>query len=242
MMQAKDKGIVDVKLDLAYCYENGIEVDGRSSTKAYLDLKEAVRIYRKTWKEGGVEALDAQASLGMCYIMGRGVQKNFLRGLSHIRETCVEGSSRGWQYLGDCYRYGHGVVQNFDTSVLHYNRAIVESRGATNVVKSHLALGEMCEEGVGTRYMEHKAYYYYKFAAERYNTEAQWKMGLMFEEGREVDIHFDRAFYYFKLSARGGHEKAQERAGEYLIRGQAVERTRVSTIDTIEDAAGPPKI
>jgi len=86
--------------------------------------------------------------------------------------------------------------------------------------------------------MEHKAYYYYKFAAERYNTEAQWKMGLMFEEGREVDIHFDRAFYYFKLSARGGHEKAQERAGEYLIRGQAVERTRVSTIDTIEDAAG----
>lgn len=107
-------------------------------------MEEAVPIYRMTWERRGVEALDPQPSLGMCSILGRGVHKNVQRGLKHIPETCVEGSSRGWQYLGDWFRYGYGVIQNYNTSVLHYNQAIAESRGAMNAVKS---LGEMHEEG-----------------------------------------------------------------------------------------------
>lgn len=41
MMEAKDRGINDVKLDLAYFYELGIEVDKRSPSTAYTLLKEA---------------------------------------------------------------------------------------------------------------------------------------------------------------------------------------------------------
>jgi len=156
------------------------------------DADEAARIYRETFRRGGIESIDARACYGRCLIMGNGAERNVRRGLFHLRKACVAAKSEGWKILGDCYRYGYGVKQNYDTSVTYYNRAIVENWDISNVNLAHLSLGELCDQGVGLSRMQHNSYYYYSFAADRYNVNAAWKVGQMFEEGRGVDVHLDR--------------------------------------------------
>lgn len=237
MMEAKYRGIVDVKLDLAYCYENGIEVDIRSPSKAFTltkeayesgviwspcemarffqegigvdqNLDEAARISRDAFQRGVIEAIDARERYGMCLILGRGVGRNTRLGLSHLRKACVPAKSERWKLLGDCYRYGYGVKQNYYISVMHYNRVIDETWDILNVGLAYLLLAELHEQGEGLSQMHCNAYHYYLFAADRYNVYAACKVGQTLEEGRGVDVHSDRVFHYFNLSARGGHPRA----------------------------------
>lgn len=108
------------------------------------------------------------------------------KGLILVRESCNESSSTRWGILEDCYRHGYGVEQNFNTAVFYYNRAIAVNRGIGALVLAHVALGEMKKEGQGIRNIKHGSHYYYLYAADRFYTSAQWKVGQMLETGKGV--------------------------------------------------------
>jgi len=223
--KAYDSGGLWGSKHLAIYYANGFGVEQ--------NFKEAARIHHDTYKEGGFESTVSQAYYGHCLIRGLGVRQDVDRGFKLLRGACTEKWSVGWALLGDCYRHGYGIEQNYDTAVQHYNRAIEATYGGS--VLAHLSLGEMSEAGQGLSQMNHETIYYYKFAAENFNSAALWKLGRMFENGIDVDIDVTRAFEYFKLSARGGYIEAQNTAGGYL--GDILERPRISAVATIEEAA-----
>lgn len=117
MMEAKKGGVTDVLLDLAYCYEMGIEVNRRNPTEAFSLTKEAVEsgvmwsslelasyyengigveenwkegagIYREIFERDGIEAKSARACYAMCLIRGRGVEKNVAKGFKLLQQSC----------------------------------------------------------------------------------------------------------------------------------------------------------
>lgn len=85
--------------------------------------------------------------------------------------------------------------------------------------------------------MEHKAYNYYKYAADRYNARAQLKVALLYEQEKGVDANDEHAFHYLKLSARGGNLLARKKAGEYITRRHRVERFFISELDEVGNAS-----
>lgn len=51
------------------------------------------------------------------------------------------------------------------------------------MVEAHHMLGTLFEKGEGLPQSHKQAAYYFMYAADRYYTEAQWKVGSMFENG-----------------------------------------------------------
>lgn len=68
LMEAKKKGILDVNLDLAFCYEHGLAVEKQCPAKDYELTKEAY----------GYGGLWASIQLAIYYQSGFGVRPSFL--------------------------------------------------------------------------------------------------------------------------------------------------------------------
>jgi len=97
-MEAKEKGIKDVYLDLAYCYESGIEVERRSPTKAF-------ELTKKAYEHGG---LWASKHLAIYYEKRFGVEKNLDEAARKHHAPVAQA------YYGHCLIRGMGVKQNVD--------------------------------------------------------------------------------------------------------------------------------
>lgn len=105
-----------------------------------------------------------------CFVLGKGVERNFSKGLSIIKESCVANVATGWNTLGDCYRYGYGVDRSNDQAIWNYNKAISANLGVRALVDGHMSLGDMYEKGEGLPKVPKQAAYHFMFAADRYKT------------------------------------------------------------------------
>lgn len=165
------------------------------------------------------------------------MQKNVKKGLRILRESCVDNSTIGWNLLGDCYRHGYGVQKNAKQAANYYTKATNANVGMRALNNAHASLADMYMKGEGLDKSREQAVYHLMYAADRYDSAAQYKVALLFEVGNGVDQHIDRAVLYFKLSARGGNALAQLKSGEYVQKGQGVEHPRKLEIDMLEQAA-----
>jgi len=252
--------------ELALCYQHGIEVGTRDPKKAYellqdaydsgmkfsgarvahyyergfgvkRDEKRAAEIYREVYTRGGEEGLQVQGYYGMCFILGKGVERNVPKGFDIIKESCVANVATGWNALGDCYRHGYGVDRNVDQAIWNYNKAISANLGVRALVDAHMSLADMYEKGEGLPRVPKQAAHHFMYAAERYNADAQFKVALMYEVGEGVDLNVDRAVMYFKLSARGGNSHAFLKAEEYLQKGHGIQNSTTLSIEDVQKVA-----
>lgn len=259
LKEGSQAGSYEANDTLAECYKNGIEVKMRCTSSAFelmkiayengaawsgtnlaryyeegigteRDYAIAARMYKKLYDGGGIEGAYAQPYYARCLILGRGLRKNVRKGLRLLNEGCAASSkSSSWDILGDCYRYGHGINRNKTKAIDSYKRSIALNRGAESAVLSHYSLAEMHASGEGLPQSYENSLYYYMYAADRYHNKAQWKLAIMFEHGLGIDLNTDRAVMYFKLCTKGGNEEAHLKVEWYLVKGQGVERTRIST-------------
>jgi len=109
LTRASQAGEVGANVDLARCYETGIQVERRSPSTAFKliesayqsrviwaarktaryyelgigtdqDESRAALIYKEVYEGGGMEALDAQPHFALALILGRGIEQNVRKG------------------------------------------------------------------------------------------------------------------------------------------------------------------
>ena len=76
--------------------------------------------YRKAANQGNAKA---QYSLGMCYIWGHGVKKDFVKAVYWLQKSAMQGNAEAQYNLGVCYENGDGVKKNLTEAIKWYTLA-----------------------------------------------------------------------------------------------------------------------
>lgn len=84
------------------------------------DYTEAVKWFRKAAGQGHDQA---QAFLGLTYIMGRHVPQDYAEALKWYRKAAEQGNARAQRTLGSMYYLGQGVPQDYVQAHKWYNLA-----------------------------------------------------------------------------------------------------------------------
>lgn len=104
----------------------------------------------------------AEAGLGLLYMLGQGVRRDFSKAVSLFRESADKGVASAQNALGFVYAHGQGVTKDLEQSVTGYRKAAEQG-----VPNAQLNLGIAYEEGSGgvKQDFDQAAFWYGKAAA-----------------------------------------------------------------------------
>ena len=88
------------------------------------DDLEAVKWYRKAAEKNNPEAM---VSIGVCYHLGKGVEKNLKEAVKWFRKAADLGNDDAMRNLGRCYEKGEGVEKNIDQAVYWYKKGAAKN-------------------------------------------------------------------------------------------------------------------
>jgi TPR repeat protein len=106
----------------------------------------------------------AQNSLGMLYLIGKGVPQNTQEAVRYLSLSAAAGSPLGQNNLGGLYRGGRGVPRDYVTAAKWFSAAAAQGNSA-----GMYNLGLMYEMGQGMAAEPFHAYMWYALAAEQGN-------------------------------------------------------------------------
>lgn len=153
-------------------------------------------------EQGNVEA---QYDLGMAYIKGQSVQKNYQIAKEWLEKSAMQDYPGALGFLGVMYQNGLGVEKNYAKAMDFLNRAA--SKGNIDAMAS---LGQMYSDGEGVERNYSKAVEYLKPAANAGNWGAQYTLGAMYADGRGVPQDYVEAHKWFNILAAVGFEQVVE--------------------------------
>ncbi len=132
--------------------------------------------------------------LGYSYQHGKGVARNYRRGVKIYRKACAGGNMAACSNLAYCYEHGKGVVRNRGRAVKLYHRAC---NGDNRIACYNL--GSCYEFGRG-------AARDYRRSCDGGTLTACYNMALMFKYGRGVAKDRGKALLLFRKACAGGHK------------------------------------
>ena len=177
------------------------------------DFAGAVKWYRKAAEQGHAGAktrlsiaesfseaeqgdVRAQNKLGMLYAEGRGVDEDHAEAVKWFRKAAEQGFAAAQFNMGFCYENGRGVYKDLTEAVKWYRKAAAQGHSKAREYLSFL-------ENV--------------FAAEKGDTEAQYKVGNYYFSRN----NFSEAAEWYRKAAEQGHSKARTRLGDcYYNKGE----------------------
>jgi hypothetical protein len=147
----------------------------------------------------------AQYNLGMVYLKGEGVTRDYTEATRWYRKAGEQGHSDAQSNLGAMYFEGRGVEQDCDEAVKWLRLAAEQghSKAQFNLGFAHT------QEAMGRNYAE--AAKWYVEAAGRGHSGAQYNLGLMYEGGLGVEASESQAMQQYALAAAQGFPGAQQR-------------------------------
>jgi TPR repeat protein len=225
-----NQGYAEAQYNLAYCYENGINVP-----KSWL---EAFNLYKLaasqghpksqytlgTWYDRGYHVMrneyeavkyyrlaahnsyqPAQCNLAFCYYRGLGVEQDIKEAVRLYKQAADKGYAAAQYNLGIMYERGH-IEKNLYRAVVWYERA-TEQRYPPAL----FALGRCYENGQGVAERdEKKAVDLYRKAANLGLSDAQYRLAYCYENGIGVEEKkLEEAFRFYKQAASQGHARSQ---------------------------------
>lgn len=112
--KAADQGYAEAQFDLwrLHYYQGDLHY--------YRDDGQAVFWYQKAAEQGHAEA---QFALGLLYINGDGVSRDYARALFWFRRAAEQGHVNSYLLLGSMHKNGEGVVRNYAQAVYWYQKA-----------------------------------------------------------------------------------------------------------------------
>ena len=201
-----DKGEVEAKFYLAFCYGNGQGVPQ--------DYSKAVYWYEKAADQGFALA---QNNLGILYENGLGVAQDYSKAVYWYEKAANQNFAQAQYNLGNCY-YGHqGVSQDYSKAVYWYEKAADQ-----NFAQAQYNLGVIYENGQGVPQDYSKAFYWYKKAADQNFAQAQYNLGVFYTNGTGVSQDYSKAVYWYKKAADQDYAQAQYNLGVFYANGQGV--------------------
>ena len=164
------------------------------------NYKQAKRYYERAMSLGDISA---KVGLGILYLYGNGVKKNYKKAYELFYEAAQQNSDFAQWLIGTMYE--EGVSQDYKLAKEWYEKA--SSNGSSSALVS---LGELYEKGLGVAKDYDKAIYWYTKAADKGDAEAQVQLGWIYD----VIFHnYGKAREYYEKSAEQGNAWGQFRLG-----------------------------
>ena len=197
-------------------------------------MGEEYKIYDKTVSqikkaaEKGIP--DWENNLGLCYIYGKGVEKNVAEGNNWYKKALEHGSTEALFNLGVSYYKGEGVVKDLQEA-----KRLFEKSSAQGDDIAQLYIGRILED---TNASCDEIVAAYKKAAEMGCTEAQDYLGYWYENGENgLDVDYQEAFRWYKKAAEQGNRYAQYDIGCLYDDGLGVKENKREAVKWFKRAA-----
>ena len=142
------------------------------------DYAEAFAEFQPLAEQGSAEA---QASLGLMYLIGRGVPRDYEQAFTWSSKGAVAGSSRAQFDLGYLYLRGLGTTQDLAKAFFWFQKA-----AASGSIPAQADLGMLYLKGWGVGVNYTQAARHFGIAAAAGNAEAEADLGTLYAEGEGV--------------------------------------------------------
>jgi TPR repeat protein len=199
-------------------------------TEAQLELGNAYFYYGRGVQQSSSEALkwfrmaaergcaDAQNNVGSMYGKGIGTELNYEESVRWLEMAAVQGHAIAQNSLGLCYLHGNGVRKNLKKALSWLlasgDRPItgyIEAKYNLGLCYSGSCLQGYTNEEAESVINQESAIKWFKLAAERDHTDAQFELGRIYlTKGLCYQSEKDKneARKWLKMAARNGHERA----------------------------------
>lgn len=196
--------------------------------------------------------MQAQFALGVCFLYGDGVEKNYDMALKYFQLASNQGHISALYALATCYKDGHGVIKDERKAFEYLKKAadkgyepaineIAKYKEITPLqeaadkgdAQSQLRLAERYMTGNGVVKDLDKAIEYYKKAADQNNITAEYALACYYNEKRNFLI----ASKYYKKAADKGDAKSQYMLGTYYEYGLALPQNDDKALEYYKKAA-----
>lgn len=193
----------------------------------------------------------AQNNLGVCYLYGKGVEKNGQKAVELFRKSAEQGNAVGQANLARCYWNGLGVEKDYNEAFAWAKKSAVQDNAAaynllgvfyqygdsykvfpTDTVQAKRYYTMSAEQGfalaqwnLGTiQKITNKEDYlkWIKAAAEQGLADAQNDLGNAYFLGNIVKQDYSEAVKWYKLAAEQGFASAQMQLGHIYYTGKGV--------------------
>lgn len=154
-------------------------------------------------KLGNKENGYAQNYIGVCYALGKGVEKDFQEAYKWFRKAdqadCYDANCN----LGRCHYLGEGTKQNS-------KKAFTCFKLASNLTEAQYNLGVCYYLGTGVQQNFSEAFKCFQLAPERGLPEAQYNLGICLYNGVGPSDKVSDAQYWWHKAAEQGLKEAQD--------------------------------
>ena len=236
--KAAEQGDLAAQYVLATMYEKGIGVP--------LNIKQAVQWYLKAANKG--DAI-AQFKLGTYFHTGEGITQNDRESFLWFSKAAHQGHINSQINLGKIYQEGRGVPQDYQLAIKWYKlaaeqgdalaqfqlAAMYESgrgakqdiprsrelyfKSAPRYAPSAYKVAEFYEQGKINEINLPKAIEWYKNAANRGNSAAQYRLGVIYQHGLGIETNINAAIEWYFHAAKQDHPKAIYALGKIYEQG-----------------------
>lgn len=165
---------------------------------------------------------EAQASLGILYAKGIGVEKNDKKALTLFQSSARLNDSLGQYELSISYWLGEGVARDPTRSLELLHQAAGQGEA---LAKYSLGVHYAAGQGVPQSYQE--AFGWFLSAANQGLANGQEQVAVYYFKGLGVSKNYDKALHYSRLAAEQGLAKAQAELGEMYENGYGVGQDQV---------------
>jgi tetratricopeptide (TPR) repeat protein len=177
-------------------------LEGKNLYKAG-DYELALPLFLKSADQGNSEAMQY---IGVLYLYGWGVKKNYSEAIRWFRKGAAAGSAGSMNNIGYMYQEGYGLKNDYAEALRWYRRAAE----AGNVKAMH-NVGHIYYHGKGVEKNYGAAFRWYLKAAEVGDAWGMTNVGHMFETGRGVKKNYSEAIRWYRKGATAGNEQAVKR-------------------------------
>lgn len=217
--------------------------------------------YKEAAQQGFAPAI---RSLGQCYLIGLGVNRNVQIGLKYCEQAATLGNNMALFDLGAIYYLGDGVKKDIKKAFTYFDEIIENGddetvslvcaffmsirekqiafdsmlksaeRGSTQAIYE---LAQMYNYGVGAKKNKKKAWALYLEAAQKDNAQAQMEVAWRYLYGEYVKKDISAGLKWLKISAENGNSDAECLYGGFLLDGEEVDRDIDKGFQYITNAA-----
>jgi len=174
----------------------------------------------------------AQDNLGVMYMNGQGVTKDYVEAVKWFRKSAEQGHTEAQCDLGLMYIKGWGVPKD-EAKAAEWFRKSAEQGYA----EAQCNLGFMYINGQGVTKDYVEAVKWSRKAAEQGYAQAQCNLGVLYDGGQGVTKDYVEAVKWFRKAAEQGNDHAQFNLGVSYMNGEGVPKDETKAAEWFHKSA-----
>ncbi|MGH8274704.1 MAG: tetratricopeptide repeat protein [Gammaproteobacteria bacterium] len=167
---------------------------------------------------------NAQHNLGLRYVKGQGVARNYKKSAYWFSKAAEQGESRSQYDLGLQYKYGQGVPKDYKKAADLFRKAAKQGE-----VHAQGFLGAAYFSGQGVSQNYKKAAHWAGEAANRGDAQAQLLLAIMYLQGDGMKRDFTQAAKWFMIAQSSDVKQYSQTASKALAKlKHALDRQQIA--------------